>query len=552
MYVQDALESCGYECQIHASCRELTRALSAVESRVVVLVQHEYGLFDYHSPRLSGPDTTANVIDCLKLNLGLGKLYQVAIIMHTLVTRDPYYALINKQIFSSGIAVFHLNSQGCFDNTLPYLDHGVPLIPGSLLEGLRAEPTATYSVKNRLVAAFGMLTPNKLPMDILVACKTSGWGLVGCFATDDISAQQRLLNEALALGIQFQFYFDFADEATLLQRLSVADVAISLQERNRHYSTSGSIRFLMNLGIPVLCNPCRQFYDVRSGTLQCDPQSVGEVLSTFDCDAGVYISQARRTVRYALSAAIQGIYLDLLRRLGQRSELGFYRLDHTSCIQGPKGRALSRVSPYKLHDEDAPESPTSCHLDVCLAIALDDDSRFDYVVRSLQLDAEGRTRLSETLLSSYDSVLMMAVALVSLARWKGALTTWGMVEDIQLVSKRAPTPYELVCSGSWIYTLEQLRSSPLLPSHDFSLPSCRGSAVDQLDVLLDLADSLPRSPDELGYPTLKRVFIRSLSLSPLIRMGLSAGSSLSLSVSDVVLQSTTVRLASVHDGWAHD
>ena len=90
-----------------------------------IILQHEYGLFDYLNQDLSTGMTTFEILSFLLNAKSTKKVKNVAIVMHTLVNNDHVLSLVNKQIFSSGINIYHLNKEGCNQNGIDFIEHGV-------------------------------------------------------------------------------------------------------------------------------------------------------------------------------------------------------------------------------------------------------------------------------------------------------------------------------------------------------------------------------------------------------------------------------------------
>ncbi len=457
LYVRDALSRSGIESHIYGSCRELDHAVRSASQPPIILVQHEYGLLDFASPTLSGPDTTANVLSWLKIQQSAKTIRNAAWIMHTLVTKDKSYELINKQIFSAGVRVLHLCSRGSLDNGLEYIDHGVPVLSGSELEkhiALKGIDTVR-PLQGKVLAAFGMLSANKTPAQILDVCKVSGWRLIGSFASTNRSEQAKLESRAEILGVECTLYFDFADEETLLRRFAGVDACIALQERNRHSATSGSIRFLFSMGVPVLCNDCQQFDDVREGTLVVNPETAARILKDLAESPELYEKERRRAIRYASNNTISQVYQALYAQLNAESRTQVIG-DSTSTVGSANGRRLSRLSPFSRWSVDKGQSRReTLHLDVCLVCCLSNSERREYLRSELKLTDYETKQIDRELTLKSLNIIELAQIVLAAAEWKAATVTWGMAEDIEMVCARIARPEELACSGSFAYMAYQ-------------------------------------------------------------------------------------------------
>jgi hypothetical protein len=551
LYVQSGLHSEGISCRLFRSCHDLDRALLSYEtSKPIVLVQHEYGLFDLARNSLSGPDTTSRVISWLHCAFASRRIHNAAFIMHTLVNGDPFYDLLNKQLFSSGFTILHLNRKGATANCIEYLDHGVPVLDQSPLSSRLVSLPTSISVGNRTVAAFGMLTPNKLPRDILEICRTSGWNLKACFASKTRSDQLALRTEADRLGVVSDFNFEFLEESEILRYLSTAAVAIAIQDRHKHTSTSGSIRLLMNLGVPVLCNYCSQFDDVSRGTIRTSIHQAAGILSDFVSDEGLYAEQTIRLLRYVSAVRIGAIYAYLVESLlSSRSSFAF-ALDYTSCIRSSGSSYLSSQSPLISLDPLLNSGTDRIHIDLCLAMLYTGESRLKYICQSLHLSPSDVRGLAAWRLCTTNQFGIQVLHLYTLAICQQAYITWGLAEDIELLTDRPPSIYESLCSGNRLYTFHSLLRFFDHPDSDQSIYFTHvRDWAPWLSSSREVSQYIRSNP--LNYevailpPAFWSFFQRSLRISTLIRKRFNLNSSAFLSSSDLLLRSTLCRLSAL-------
>jgi hypothetical protein len=309
-YAKESLRDHHVKVHIAATTYEadaLINANKAHSSKTLLIVQHEYGLFDYFNTELGMGQTTSQVISYINSSKQNGLIDNACFIMHTLDTRDHVLNQINKQIFSSGAKVFHLNASGSMQNGIDYLEHGIYLSP---LLSARNTKKGTPTI-----GAFGMASDNKMIEDVIKLAARTNYRLIGQFATRDqsmIKATEILASSSIQ---DYILYYDFASEDEIYSRLSDTTVSVSFQSEIFHTATSGSIRFLMSLGKPVICNYTRQFSDVMSGTIQSTIEKAADHLELLRDNEDYYDKQQNRAIKFCLENKIQDIYIRLFKKL---------------------------------------------------------------------------------------------------------------------------------------------------------------------------------------------------------------------------------------------
>jgi hypothetical protein len=189
------------------------------------------------------------------------------------------------------------------------------------------------------------------------------------------------------------------------------------------------------------------------------------------------------------------------------------------------------------------------HIDLCLAMTFTGQQRIIYVNESLQLAADESEPLASSDNVSDDHLLMQSIYIFILARMKAALITWGLAEDIFALSDRRLSLYDCLCSGDRHYISRVIISAVDEKASEYS---------DLYDAILNwrpeicapgvIANLLQQYPsnfeDIILPPDLRLFFNRSKLVSTRIRNFFHLNSSLYLSNSDLLLNSTCMRLQS--------
>ncbi|MEM6487358.1 MAG: hypothetical protein AAF677_03660, partial [Pseudomonadota bacterium] len=313
-YVAEALRRQGLDVHVMAE----TAGLIAPRTPVfrTVLVQHEYGLFDHFSP-LGRGESTAGMLHALQSYRARHPGSRTAIVMHTVKITDHVLNMVNTQLFGSAVPIFTLNSRGAYELGIPFLEHGVHRI---------ATPTTAPTVEppgmgtRATIGSFGLLSPNKRPNALIELCAAVGAGFVGNFATDNPALAQTLATLAAKRGVPATVAHDFCDEPALAARLAPMHMAAAVQDPIGHFATSGSIRFLVSLGRPVLAPWLPQFADCAEALVLAQPDEMAERARRVLTDPAEYAEATARARRFAERHEMGRVYAALIDGLHSARE----------------------------------------------------------------------------------------------------------------------------------------------------------------------------------------------------------------------------------------
>lgn len=319
-YVADTLSLLGINNRIVRSCGQLDALLRADEAAgqsepTLVLVQHEYGIYDMLGELASG-DSTGNIIATLTELSTRGRIRAAAFIMHTIVARDHVLSFANKQLFTSPFPVFHLNRLGAAQGGVEFLEHGVYRMPGSnldrMLKGeMDIDAFAERQLATKSVGTFGLLSPNKMPRRIIELAGAHNLELKANFASRSKVDPKRLLRFLEEAHVTGAIGFDFLSEEDLLRTIETASFVGSFQEDFNHYATSGSTRFLLNSGVPLIVNSVTCFMDLSEVAVFVD-DSRSELLARMMVDRDLYKSKIADVVRFSRDNTMERVYERLM------------------------------------------------------------------------------------------------------------------------------------------------------------------------------------------------------------------------------------------------
>lgn len=343
-YIIDSFQGSSVNAYGAATTNQVNSIIAKINGNIHIIVQHEYGLFDYLNPDLSEGQTTFEVLSWIKEKQVLGIIEYASIVMHTLVTHDHVLTTLNKQIFSSGIRVFHLNSEGCSANGIEYLEHG---FFKKINEWVDDEENFDVLKLERSIGAFGLLSENKKYREIIDLCAMTSSKLIGQFATKDKKLSDELQRYAEQKNIETNLYFDFADESEIIERMKDANMMVCFQSDIKHSATSGSIRFLMSLEKPTLANPVKQFKDLLGGLVLAEIKDCPEIIETLFTDSKSYIAAKSKTINFCAKNYIKTIYEELLTKSRTKSK----HVDlYVQSVLSPSGNALVGRKAIKLNE----------------------------------------------------------------------------------------------------------------------------------------------------------------------------------------------------------
>lgn len=322
-YVSAALDRLGVGNEIVRTTSALDVAVARQKAlnpaiEIMVLVQHEYGIYDYLSP-LAASDTTSGILSSVEALIERGAVRAAGFIMHTIVVRDHVLNFANKQIFSARIPIYHLNRVGAAQAGAQFLEHGVYVVEGSNLDNVLRKKIsipdfARRQLSTRSIGSFGLLSANKMPTRVMDLASTYGLSVKGNFATKSPELGKRLVQYSADLGVRTDLGFDFLSEEALIAKIADTTFVSSYQEDFDHFATSGSVRFLLNAAVPLVVNSVTPFMDIQDAAVYVD--NIGsDFLGKLLRDESLYAESVSRVARFSGENTIDLVYKRLLASL---------------------------------------------------------------------------------------------------------------------------------------------------------------------------------------------------------------------------------------------
>ena len=307
-YVGHALKAQAIEAQVVATIEEAES--HSDQGPTTLIIQHEYGLYDHFAVDHQSP-TAVEVISLAERVNRKSPDNRACVVMHTFHPTDHVYACINRQLISSRIPIYHLNRLGAACFGLRYLEHGVHLLQEKRRWQLSSRKKDPFQL-----GSFGFLSPNKNIRGLIDIAAKAGAGIVANFATHDHEYADELRRYAQSREVSFRLTTDFVDEEEILERLKNADACVTIQEAIRHFATSGSIRFLMNLKVPIICSAeARQFDDLGHAVLRSSTKNLPSLIHQIMEDSSVYDQCVSNIERFTKENEVGKIYRELLVEL---------------------------------------------------------------------------------------------------------------------------------------------------------------------------------------------------------------------------------------------
>lgn len=316
-YVLTALLNLGIDARLAGTMRDAEHLCG--NDHATLIIQHEYGIYDRNTRAHEAP-TTSELVHLDRILSAKCKSYRSCIIMHTYHGTDHVLALTNMQLLSSRIPIFHLNSLGASLYSLNYLEHGVcnPSSSPALNARMGRKHKPSASSGRFSIGTFGLLSPNKNFKGLIDCAAEARVDVVANLATNDKNAVEELRRYANEANVAIQLTSHFATEGQLLDILCQADICISLQDDIGHYATSGSARFMLNSGLPLVTTRCRQFADLGDAAIQANPAEIPKIIDELRTHSDYYRHQAGLAKGFAKANNLGNIYSDLIQNLARR------------------------------------------------------------------------------------------------------------------------------------------------------------------------------------------------------------------------------------------
>ncbi|WP_143736941.1 tetratricopeptide repeat protein [Erythrobacter tepidarius] len=259
----------------------------------VLIVNHGPGLFDGYNAELSEGEATIDLLSNLRRYFVSHNLRPI-LFMHSLLDRDNTVMFPRQQmLLEFPIPVVTTIEAAARIFNIPRVEHGMQPIelPAPPVKEPRARDFPT-------IGFFGFFQWGGKNFDALfnVAQKLKA-KLVGSVATgssDQIEILKNLISEK---EIRCDIGTGWVDDSELALRLNEADFFYLPQHDYDHWNNSGTARFVMNFGRPVIVPPHNPFLDLRSFAIFSHDDDLPQLIAHLR-GSEFYEQASQRVARY--------------------------------------------------------------------------------------------------------------------------------------------------------------------------------------------------------------------------------------------------------------
>lgn len=293
-YLADCLEAAGLETFRIRSTRELARMPHDLLRDAVLIVNHGPGLFDGYNPELSEGEATMDLLVTLRDYLARVNLRPV-VFMHSLLDRDNEVMFPRQQLllnFPIPVATTIEAAARAFN--IFRVEHGLQPIAT-----IAQRPFKPNQRDYPTIGFFGFFQWGGKNFDALFdVARVLKAKLIGSVATRDHHQVQQLRKMLEERDIVCDLGTGWVEDTELAARLAEADYYYLPQHDHDHWNNSGTARFVMNFGRPVIVPAHSPFLDLREVAIFADEGDLPAVLAWMR-DETTYKEACQRTSRYA-------------------------------------------------------------------------------------------------------------------------------------------------------------------------------------------------------------------------------------------------------------
>jgi glycosyltransferase involved in cell wall biosynthesis len=232
--------------------------------------------------------------------------------MHTIDIAKPLLAERTSRIRRSAVPTVCLHSAG--QKTMPdllFMEHGVPPMRGGL-----SVPTDLSA--DCWIGTFGMLSEHKDIWSVIEACRSTGCGLRGVLATKDQEIRVKIIDLMNEYRIPMDVSFDFESEDVVINKLASSDIIYIPQRGVNYFATTGSVRFAMVVGKPIVVSKVPQFEDMRDAVIIADGTEAMENILRLKDDPAYYALWSDRVTHFRDQNGMGVVYQRLFSALEER------------------------------------------------------------------------------------------------------------------------------------------------------------------------------------------------------------------------------------------
>ncbi len=292
-YLANSIENSGLTTHRIRSTRDLVHFDDNQLRDAVLIVNHGPGLFDGYNPELSEGEATADLLTTLRRYFQSHNLRPI-LFLHSLVDRDNTVMFPRQQMaLEYPIPAMTTIEAAASTFNIPRVEHGMqpidcPQPPASTPHG-RDLPTIGF---------FGFFQWGGKNFDALfTAAERAKAKLVGSVATSSDSQVSNLRTILEKKAIRCDLGTGWVEDSELAERLNEADFYYLPQQDYDHWNNSGTARFVMNFGRPVIVPPHNPFLDLRSFAIFADDHDLPQIIAHLR-DEGDYSAACDRVTSY--------------------------------------------------------------------------------------------------------------------------------------------------------------------------------------------------------------------------------------------------------------
>lgn len=307
-YFVACLEQAGFAVTKIRRASEL-RELPLNEFRdAVLVVQHGPGLFDGYNPQLSEMESTTDLLGLLTHAFEAYGIRPI-IYLHSMLRADnaEMYGR-QQQILQSPLPKVTTIESAATYFGIGRVDHGIQPL-GQL------EASANRLPDDPKIGFFGFFQWGGKDFDALLQLiRLANGSLVGSVATSsdkDVDVLKGLFKEH---QVSCNVGTGWVTDTELRERLSTADVYYLPQKDHNHWNNSGTARFVMNFGKPVLLPPHQPFLDMREGVIFADQYDTPKIIAWLRSADG-YNAAVGRVRKFAQTNAMQLTAASVVKQL---------------------------------------------------------------------------------------------------------------------------------------------------------------------------------------------------------------------------------------------
>ncbi|WP_076605753.1 MULTISPECIES: tetratricopeptide repeat protein [unclassified Sphingobium] len=296
-YLADSIEKSGLETLRLRTTQEVALLDASILKDAVVVVNHGPGLFDGYNPELSEGEATSDMVSCL-LSLFATHNCRPIIFMHSLLDVDNTVMFPRQQfLMESPIPIATTIEAAAKTFNIARVEHGMQPIASAAVNNGTPAGEQLFSRDYPTIGFFGFFQFGGKNFDALLTLAERVKGkLVGSVAGSphDIAKLEELLTERT---IRCNIGTGWVDDSELAIRLSEADYHYLPQYDYDHWNNSGTARFAMNFGKPVILPPHNPFLDLRQWALFADEHDLPAIIAHLRDDKK-YDAACQRSIRY--------------------------------------------------------------------------------------------------------------------------------------------------------------------------------------------------------------------------------------------------------------